>query len=313
MFGALPAILTLYFRLRLPETARFTALVEGDILKATTDMEMILEEGTSMIKPKTGRWVTRKSEIFSEEFRKRFGRQILGTCSAWFLLDVTFYSQNLFQDDVLADVGWLPASESMSAVKEVFMVSRSQAFIALCATVPGYWVAVATVEKLGRRMIQLQGFFFMFVFTLIVGASFYKLRGDQENSTGAYSGGNHLLFLILYAVIFFFCNFGPNTTTFIVPAELFPTTLRSTCFGVSAAAGKVGAVVGSFGFLYAKQNKIGPRGAFLMLAFLNVLGFLATFFCTPETKGKSLEELSGDFDSEKMTELEPLSDNASSL
>ncbi|KAG6495778.1 hypothetical protein ZIOFF_043605 [Zingiber officinale] len=46
----------------------------------------------------------------------------------------------------------------------------------------------------------------------------------------------------------------PNSTTFIVPAEVFSARLRSTCHGISAATGKMGAIVGAFGFLYLAQN-----------------------------------------------------------
>jgi hypothetical protein len=42
---------------------------------------------------------------------------------------------------------------------------------------------------------------------------------------------------------FFFSNFGPNTTTYVVPGEIFPTAIRATCHGLSAAAGKLGAIV----------------------------------------------------------------------
>jgi PHS family inorganic phosphate transporter-like MFS transporter len=67
--------------------------------------------------------------------------------------------------------------------------------------------------------------------------------------------GNHIGFVVLYGLTFFFANFGPNSTTFIVPAEIFPARLRSTCHGISAASGKLGAIVGSFGFLYLAQNQ----------------------------------------------------------
>ena len=50
-------------------------------------------------------------------------------------------------------------------------------------------------------------------------------------------------FIFLYCLANFFSNFGPNTTTFIVPGEVFPTRYRSTCHGISAASGKLGAIV----------------------------------------------------------------------
>ena len=52
-------------------------------------------------------------------------------------------------------------------------------------------------------------------------------------------------------------NWGPNATTFVIPAELFPTKWKSTGHGISAAAGKAGAIIGAFGFLFASQPAKG--------------------------------------------------------
>lgn len=52
----------------------------------------------------------------------------------------------------------------------------------------------------------------------------------------------------------FFQNFGPNTTTFIVPGEVFPTRYRSTAHGISAASGKLGAVIAQIVFAVAAQK-----------------------------------------------------------
>lgn len=112
-------------------------------------------------------------------------------------------------------------------------------------------------------------------------------------------------FVVMYSLTFFFANFGPNATTFVVPAEIFPARFRSTCHGISAASGKLGAIVGAFGFLYLAQNKdpkkvdagyhagIGVKNSLILLGFVNLLGLLFTFL-VPEAKGKSLEELSGE-------------------
>ena len=66
---------------------------------------------------------------------------------------------------------------------------------------------------------------------------------------------NNIKFVVMYSLTFFFANFGPNATTFVVPAEIFPARLRSTCHGISAASGKLGAIVGAYGFLYLAQNQ----------------------------------------------------------
>jgi len=108
----------------------------------------------------------------------------------------------------------------------------------------------------------------------------------------------------LYALTFFFSNFGPNSTTFVLPAELFPTSWKATAHGICAASGKAGAIVGAFGFLYASQSSdavkaapyppgVGLRGALGILAGINFVGMWFTCLI-PETKGRSLEELSGE-------------------
>ncbi|KAL3565362.1 hypothetical protein D5086_033408 [Populus alba] len=103
------------------------------------------------------------------------------------------------------------------------------------------------------------------------------------------------MFTVLYGLTFFFANFGPNSTTFIVPAELFPARFRSTCHGISAASEKAGAIIGAFVVQYYTQDgdSNGIKKAIIGLSVVNLIGFFFTFL-VPETKGKSLEELSGE-------------------
>lgn len=89
---------------------------------------------------------------------------------------------------------------------------------------------------------------------------------------------------------FFFANFGPNATTFIIPAEVFATKFRSTLHGVSAATGKLGAVVGAFGF-GALQLRFGTRVTLVALAIVNFVGMLFTTL-VPETKQMHLDDAS---------------------
>lgn len=69
-------------------------------------------------------------------------------------------------------------------------------------------------------------------------------------------------FIALYGLSFFFSNAGPNPTTFIYPSEVFPTKLRSTLHGMSAASGKLGAIVGTYGIAYLSRESI--RAVFLV-------------------------------------------------
>ena len=118
--------------------------------------------------------------------------------------------------------------------------------------------------------------------------------------------------MVLFCFTVFFANFGPNATTFVVPAEIFPTSWRTTAHGISAACGKAGAILGTYGFLYASQPLnaadaktdpaynsaanlygIGFKGAFGMLAGVCGLGIFTTLLI-PEPMGKSLEEITNE-------------------
>ncbi|KAF6149807.1 hypothetical protein GIB67_017540 [Kingdonia uniflora] len=135
---------------------------------------------------------------------------------------------NLFQKDFLSADGWILAAKTMNAVEEVYKIARAQTLIALCSTVPGYWFTVAFIDRIGRFKIQMMGFFFMTV-SMFALAFPYNHWTQKKNRMG---------FVMMYALTFFFANFGLNATTFVVPAEIFPARLRSTCHGISAAAGK---------------------------------------------------------------------------
>ncbi|XP_030451101.2 inorganic phosphate transporter 1-4-like [Syzygium oleosum] len=296
MFGALPAVLTYYWRMKMPETPRYTALVAKNAEKTCADMSKVLQIDIQVEKQdleSQGRGETTRFGLFSREFLRRHGLHLLGTTSTWFLLDIAYYSQNLFQKDIFSAVGWLPAAKSMSALGELYKIARAQTLIALCGTVPGYWFTVFLIDRIGRFTIQSIGFLFMSVFMFALALPYHHWT-LKENRIG---------FVVMYGLTFFFANFGPNSTTFVVPAEIFPARFRATCHGISAASGKAGAIVGAFGFLYASQNKdkakadpgfpagIGMRNSLIVLAVINLLGLLMTLL-VPESKGKSLEEMS---------------------
>lgn len=294
MVGAIPAAMTYYWRMKMPETARYTALVAKNAAQAANDMGKVLQQDIQEEQHKVDRMRAGTTwGLFSKEFAKRHGLHLLGTTSTWFLLDIAFYSQNLFQKDIFSAVGWIPPAKSMNAIHEVFKISRAQTLIALCSTVPGYWFTVFLIDRIGRFTIQILGFAMMTIFMFALALP-YNHWTHPDNRIG---------FVVMYALTFFFANFGPNATTFVVPAEIFPARLRSTCHGISAASGKAGAIIGAFGFLYLAQSPdptktdegyppgIGVKKSLIVLGVVNLLGLLFTFL-VPEAKGRSLEDMS---------------------
>lgn len=71
---------------------------------------------------------------------------------------------------------------------------------------------------------------------------------------------------------------GPNVTTFVLPAETFPKEIRSTYNGICAACGKIGAVVGVFGFGPLSRITSFPI-VMSICAIISILGAGLSCFC----------------------------------
>jgi nitrate/nitrite transporter NarK len=90
-------------------------------------------------------------------------------------------------------------------------------------------------------------------------------------------------------VSYFFTEFGPNMTTFVMPSELYPVAMRATGHGISAGIGKLGAFIGVFLFPVLSSS-FGLRGTLLLTAGVAVLGMALTFVL-PEPARRSLEDM----------------------
>lgn len=167
--------------------------------------------------------------------------------------------------------------------KSLFNASVGSLLITLMGSVPGYWFTVFLIDRMGRKTIQLMGFFVLTILFLILGIGF-----DPIKKTSIF------LFVVIFVLMQFFLTFGPNPTTFVIPSEVFPTRYRSTAYGISAALGKLGAVFSQVVFCQMKDlNGKQNNGIPLILIIMSVLmfaGFILTFLL-PETKGRTLEEI----------------------
>lgn len=147
---------------------------------------------------------------------------------------------------------------------------------------------MATVDTIGRKPIQLTGFVILTLIFIVIGFAYEPLKHSHNG------------LLALYILAQFFFNFGPNATTFIVPGECFPTRYRSTSHGISAASGKIGAIISQciFGPLVHRGAHKSDESPWLnhvmqIFALFMFCGIL-TSLLIPETKRKTLETLSGE-------------------
>jgi PHS family inorganic phosphate transporter-like MFS transporter len=271
--GAIPALATIYFRTRMPETPRFSLSVKGDAKAAAAAVQSLTGTQVSSAPHKLA-----ARKIGMRRFLSRYGTLLFGTAACWFLVDVSFYSSSIFNPTVLTKIGF--ASSATAIHSYLLTLAEGNIVIALFATVPGYWVAVATIDWLGRRWLQAVGFGVMGICFLILAAFYHPLLA-----------GYLWLFMVIYATTFFFTNAGPNTTTFVIPSEVFPTKFRSTGHGISAASGKLGAAIATFffsGFILA----YGLPSMLALLGGVALLGLIITVILTPEPAGRTLEDVS---------------------
>ena len=181
---------------------------------------------------------------------------LIGTSLSWFFFDVSFYGNAVFTPTILEIVYGFDRND----LQDVALYSLVIALIAL----PGYFVAIQLSDTLSLRSAQLQGFACISILFAVMGGAYSKLLRVEK------------LLFALYALTFFFSNFGPAVTTFALPSEIFPVAVRAKCNGFSAALGKLGAVVGasSFGPI---RDKFGTESMLFLSAIAAVLGFLVTW------------------------------------
>ncbi len=210
---------------------------------------------------------------FAEGFTRLIGRRdllirLIGASAAWFLLDFAYYGNTVSSPKVLAAI-----EPNQSLTWHVLM----QLAVFVVAAVPGYFVAAWFMDRLGRKSIQNIGFLMM--------AAAFGVMAIVPNIEKLV-----VLFVVVYGVSYFFTEFGPNSTTFVYPAELFPVETRTTGHGIASAAGKLGAFIGVFLFPIFMSHG-GLHLAEGVAALVSLLGLAVTLFMLPETKGLSLEEL----------------------
>jgi PHS family inorganic phosphate transporter-like MFS transporter len=209
-----------------------------------------------------------------------------------FLLDVTFYGQGLMNTTVVQQAITGSGQVGIDKLRDGALGSLAVVAIAL----PGYFVAVALIDIMGRWWMQMMGFSVSTVLFIALAGGYTNLK----TATGGAAG-----FVILYGLTYFFANFGANTTTFIMPTEAFPTRARALGHGLSAAMGKVGATVGNTVLILiynqhcaGQSCKGSDPGA--NTGVINVMwtcaaicfgGIVMTLLFCKETMHKSLEEV----------------------
>ncbi|KAI5926757.1 major facilitator superfamily domain-containing protein [Camillea tinctor] len=197
-----------------------------------------------------------------------FGGRLVATAGSWFCNDVFFYGNKLFQSQFISVISSNPNS---------LLTTWSWNLVNVIVSMAGYYAASLMIDNkmYGRKMMQQVGFLMCFVMFVIP-----AFKYDYYTSPA----GIHS-FQAMYFLSSFFNQFGPNSVTFLVAGEVFPTQIRASAHGFSAMIGKSGALLASV--LY---NYIDTPTKFYVVPWFGLVGMLLTWIWLPDTTGLDLKE-----------------------
>lgn len=254
--GAIPAASVFYLRRSLQETPQYllAKISSYEVSRAVSELTGHSDEIYQLNNPKQ-RLTDRK-----------WFKYLIGTAGAWFLLDVAFYGNGISSVLIL---------KSLSPNGNVLDHTLLSALLFLVFAVPGYFLAAKTVDSIGRKTLQNLGFGMIAICYALIAF----IPGITNNLT---------LFILIFGISFFFVNFGPNTTTFLIPAEIYPASIRAKGHGISAAIGKIGAFVGAICVPIMLEH-VGLKVTLGFMSIISACGILTTML-VPEMKRKDLAE-----------------------
>jgi len=139
------------------------------------------------------------------------------------------------------------------------------------------FVAIYTVDRLGRRKLMLSGAGGLAVIYLFIGLSYYFQIG-----------GVHVLVLVVMAIACYACTLAP--VTWVIISEIFPNRIRGAAMSIAVTMLWIACFVLTYTFPFL-NNKLGAAVTFWIYMVICVLGFCFIKKRLPETKGKTLEEI----------------------
>ncbi len=170
-----------------------------------------------------------------------------------------------------------------SGISDPFLITVVTNVVNVGMTVPGMWA----IEKVGRRHLLLIGAAGMLVCEYLIAVIGVTI------STSNIAGQRVLIALVCIYIALFASTWGP--IAWVVTGEIFPLNIRAKAMSLSVASNWLW----NFGIGYATPYLVNPGKGHADLGvkvfFIwgsTCLGCLIfTYFCVPETKGLSLEQI----------------------
>ncbi|EDX07527.1 facilitated trehalose transporter Tret1 [Drosophila simulans] len=180
---------------------------------------------------------------------------------------ILFYSTSIFED----------TGSGVSGSDATLIIGVTQVTSTL--------VAVAIIDKAGRRILLLISGILMAVSTALMGV-YFQLK---ENDSASMDNFGWLpISSICIFIIFFSIGFGP--VPWLVMAELFSEDVKSVAGSIAGTSNWLSAFMVTLLFPILK-SAIGPGPTFWIFTVIAVIAFFYSLFFVPETKGKTIIEI----------------------
>ncbi|KAF9133620.1 hypothetical protein BGW39_009348 [Mortierella sp. 14UC] len=198
---------------------------------------------------------------------RRYWKYLLGTAGSWFIYDFIAYPFGIFSGTILdAAIGtngtFVQTAEWMCLLNAFYM--------------PGCIAGAISADKIGRRKTITLGFFLQGVLGILMGIFYRDLTGIFP------------LFVVLYGVFLGLGEYGPGDMVILTSAEIYPTAVRGTAYGWSAAIGKLGVICGTSAFKAAIASLgngdviLGQSRVFILGSGLSLFGAIFAWLLIPD-------------------------------
>lgn len=263
----IPALLFLVLLIFVPETPRYLVMQNKE------------EKALSLLK-KLGQ--PNKASQVLEEIKETLRIKDAPWLSYGGLLIVIGILLSVFQQFVGINVVLYYAPEIFRNMGSQTDVSLLQTIIVGAVNLSFTIVAIYTVDRFGRKPLQIIGALGMAVSMFALGLSFYL------KSVGMGS----LIFMLTYTASFAM-SWGP--VTWVLLSEIFPNRIRGA-MSIAVAAQWIANLIISWSFPMMNDNtwlteKFNHGFAYWIYGLMGLLAALFVWKLVPETKEKSLEEM----------------------